>query len=198
MAPKTQECILDAAESLFVEHGFAATSLRSIAAEAGVNLAATHYHFGSKEGLFQAVVHRRVTPINQARLAGLDALIAVGNYSLEDVLHTFLDPLANAGSSMLPRLTGRIFSEPPSVSRPMLEKEFGAVANRYVAVIKELLPELGDEEIHWRIQFLVGSMLQTLSVDRPIGYAGDMSTTHKFEHLVQYTAAAFRAPATSI
>ena len=52
--------ILDAAERLFVEHGFEATSLRTITQQAEVNLAAVNYHFGSKDALFQAV-HRQRT-----------------------------------------------------------------------------------------------------------------------------------------
>ena len=50
-APKnsaTKGRILDAAEELFMEHGFEATSLRQITATAHVNLAAVNYHFGSK------------------------------------------------------------------------------------------------------------------------------------------------------
>ena len=73
---ETRTRILDAAEELFVEMGFAAASLRAIASRAGVNLAAAHYHFGSKEGLLGATVHRRVAPINEARARGLDALFA--------------------------------------------------------------------------------------------------------------------------
>ena len=68
----TQARILDAAEALFMEHGFEATSLRLITAAAGVNLAAVNYHFGSKEELFQAVLTRRLDPMNQARVALLD------------------------------------------------------------------------------------------------------------------------------
>src|SRR5881397_2569423 len=60
--------ILDTAESLFMEHGFEATSLRSITAAADVNLAAVNYHFGSKEELFQAVLTRRLDPMNQERV----------------------------------------------------------------------------------------------------------------------------------
>ena len=44
----TKERILDTAERLFAQQGYAATSLRGIIAEAGVNLAAVHYHFHSK------------------------------------------------------------------------------------------------------------------------------------------------------
>src|SRR5438477_10086046 len=68
----TKERILDAAESLFMEHGFEATTLRSITAAAAVNLAAVNYHFGSKEELFQAVLTRRLDPMNAERMALLD------------------------------------------------------------------------------------------------------------------------------
>src|SRR5512135_2832638 len=68
----TKERILDTAETLFMEHGFEATSLRAITAAAAVNLAAVNYHFGSKEELFQAVLTRRLDPMNQRRLALLD------------------------------------------------------------------------------------------------------------------------------
>ena len=51
----TVERILDAAEQLFAEKGFAETSLRLITSKAGVNLAAVNYHFGSKKALIQAV-----------------------------------------------------------------------------------------------------------------------------------------------
>ena len=44
---KTQ--ILNVAERLMAERGFAATTLRNVVSEADVNLAAVHYHFGSKE-----------------------------------------------------------------------------------------------------------------------------------------------------
>ena len=49
----TKERILDTAERLFATQGYAATSLRGIIAEAGVNLAAVHYHFHSKEALWK-------------------------------------------------------------------------------------------------------------------------------------------------
>src|SRR3954447_22854602 len=69
----TRDRILDAAEELFMEHGFEATSLRQITTAAEVNLAAVNYHFGSKEELFQSVLTRRLDPMNQERLALLTA-----------------------------------------------------------------------------------------------------------------------------
>ena len=72
MASDTKESILDAAEKLFAERGFSGTSLRTITAAARVNLAAVNYHFGSKDALIEAVLARRVRPMNAERVARLD------------------------------------------------------------------------------------------------------------------------------
>ena len=91
----TKDRILDAAESLFMEHGFEATSLRSITASADVNLAAANYHFGSKEELFQAVLTRRLDPMNQERLDLLTALeraAAPGPVTCEQILSAMFVP----------------------------------------------------------------------------------------------------------
>ena len=49
MAKDTKKRILDAAETLFAEQGYAQTSMRAITARADVNLASVNYHFGSKK-----------------------------------------------------------------------------------------------------------------------------------------------------
>ena len=56
---ETRTRILDAAEELFMLHGFEGTSMRHLTARAGVNLAAVNYHFGSKHALIEAVFRRR-------------------------------------------------------------------------------------------------------------------------------------------
>ncbi len=55
---KTYDALLDAAGDLAAENGFANVSTRAVAAKAGANVSSIHYHFGSKEGLFEAVVRR--------------------------------------------------------------------------------------------------------------------------------------------
>ena len=62
---ETQKRILDAAEELFMQHGFEATSMRMLTTAAGVNLAAVNYHFGSKDALIEAVFRRRLDPMNE-------------------------------------------------------------------------------------------------------------------------------------
>lgn len=193
MGVDTQSSLLDAAESLFLERGFAATSMRSIADRAGANLAATNYHFGSKQGLFEAVVHRRIRPINEARLENLDALEAAGTpLEVEQILHAFLEPLMDEGMMNLAALIERIFSEPPALIQSMLEKEFGEVVNRFAAALSRVLPDLPEGELRWRIHFLVGGMLQAIRLDSPIGTPGETGVI-KFEQLIKFASAGFRA-----
>ena len=61
---KTQ--ILDAAEQLFADSGYAATSIRRIADETGVKPALVHYYFGNKKALLQAVMERALEPLGHA------------------------------------------------------------------------------------------------------------------------------------
>jgi TetR/AcrR family transcriptional regulator len=56
----TRAAVLAAAERLFAEHGFANTSLRDLSCASGVSHPLIHHHFGSKEGLYQAVKRRLV------------------------------------------------------------------------------------------------------------------------------------------
>src|SRR6476619_2538659 len=91
----TKTRLLDAAEQLFMEHGFEATSLRQLTAAASVNLAAVNYHFGSKEELFQAVLTRRLDPMNQERIELLEKLERESSgrpISVEKILSSMLIP----------------------------------------------------------------------------------------------------------
>src|SRR4051812_14563130 len=87
----TKTRILDAAEKLFAENGFDGTSLRDITTEARVNLAAVNYHFQTKESLIDAVIERRIMPINRRRMEMLEA--AGRPPSVEQVVEAFLAPL---------------------------------------------------------------------------------------------------------
>src|SRR5947199_6693744 len=90
---ETRTRILDAAEELFMQHGFEGTSMRLLTAKAGVNLAAVNYHFGSKDALIEAVFHRRLDPMNVARVAELENLEASDAApSAETIIRAFITP----------------------------------------------------------------------------------------------------------
>lgn len=75
----TRHQILVAAERLVGERGIAALSLREAAGTAGArNNSAAQYHFGTKDGLIDAIFELRMGTINEERLARLDAADADG------------------------------------------------------------------------------------------------------------------------
>lgn len=67
----TRERILEAAHSLFVEKGFAAVSMREIAAHSGVTKSLIHHHFGSKEALWDLVKERAISAYAEGQEAEL-------------------------------------------------------------------------------------------------------------------------------
>jgi TetR/AcrR family transcriptional regulator len=67
----TRERILEAAHALFVEKGFAAVSMREIAARSGVTKSLIHHHFGSKEALWELVKERAISAYAEGQEAEL-------------------------------------------------------------------------------------------------------------------------------
>src|SRR5881409_2705358 len=168
----TQEKILDAAEALFMEHGFEATSLRLITAAAGVNLAAVNYHFGSKEELFEAVLTRRLDPMNQQRvelLARLEAKAAPGPLSCDRILLALLVPAlrlardpARGGKNFL-RLLGRAYADPAPFIRQFLSVQYAPMIARFKDAFARALPHLPRKELSWRLHFIMGALSYTLA-----------------------------------
>ncbi len=60
---QTVQRLLDAAEQLFAEHGFAGTSIRDVASLAGLQKASFYNHFDSKDALYSAVLARGFQPM---------------------------------------------------------------------------------------------------------------------------------------
>lgn len=57
-ADTTRQRIMEAASEVFAEHGFAHATVRDIVDRAGANIAAVNYHFGGKNELYAAVLHK--------------------------------------------------------------------------------------------------------------------------------------------
>jgi AcrR family transcriptional regulator len=91
-----QENIVLTAERLFAERGIDGVSLRQINSAAGLkNNAATHYHFGGKEGLTRAIVEYRAEGINKRRQQLLDGLGATpGKDGLRGLVQALVLPMA--------------------------------------------------------------------------------------------------------
>jgi AcrR family transcriptional regulator len=169
---ETRDRILATAEALFMERGYAGTSLRMITAKARVNLAAVNYHFGSKEALIREVFERRLGPLNTARIAYLDRLEAEGRGKALDVeqiieaivvpaLRVNSDPLA--GGAVFLRLLGRAFSEPGETMRDILPAQYRQVVVRFKQALVRALPQIPDQELTWRMHFMFGALSYTMA-----------------------------------
>jgi len=162
----TRERILDAGERLFMAHGYEGTSMRQITGEAGVNLAAVNYHFGSKESLMQEVFRRRLDWLNEERMRVLDQLEAeaaglpVKPSAIVDAFFGTLLRMAgdeNRGGMTFLRLLGRTLTEPSEFIRAFLAHEYQAVMDRYKEALFKALPEVPKAEIVWRFHFMLGA-----------------------------------------
>lgn len=162
---ETEVKILETAERLFGEKGYAATSLRQIIAEAGVNLAAIHYHFGSKDDLLDQLVMRKVGPVNEERLALLDRFESEAGAEplpVDRILQAFLGPpllRINKHPSFV-KLMGRMYGE--GMMPTLVERHFQPVVTRFFAAFRRALPALGPTELALRLQLMVGSMAHTM------------------------------------
>jgi AcrR family transcriptional regulator len=165
----TKERILDAAETLFMELGFEATSLRAITGAAEANLAAVNYHFGTKEELFQAVLTRRLDPMNSARVALLDEFehgAAPDPVSCERILSAMFIPALHLardperGGKNFLRLLGRAYADPAPFIRHFLSDHYAEVITRFKAAFSRAL---SNRELTWRLHFLMGALSYTLA-----------------------------------
>ncbi|AQA18660.1 hypothetical protein BST95_10850 [Halioglobus japonicus] len=78
---RTAARIMDVAESLFAEQGYEGTSLRQIAAGAGIQEPGLYNHFGSKQGLYEAVLFRGLNPMAEAMTDQLGAAVGLRDYT---------------------------------------------------------------------------------------------------------------------
>src|SRR5512138_3627127 len=167
---ETRTRILDAAEELFMQHGFEGASMRLLTAKAGVNLAAVNYHFGSKDALIEAVFRRRLDPMNGARIAALDAIEASGRpLTAEAIIRAFVGESlrmmedAKGGGRNFIRLLGRTYTEPAKPIRALIGQLYAPVTERYRAALERALPNMPRDEVVWRMHFMFGTLSYTLA-----------------------------------
>lgn len=165
----TRARILDAAESLFAQKGHEATSLREITAVARVNLSSVHYHFGSKEGLIQAVFAQLVETLNRERLELLVSYEAAATelpLRLSPVLEAYFRPLIRFASrhSVIRQafLPGREPLVGPEVSQHVMLGPESDVGLRFRSALAAAMPRMSMNEITWRMQVLLVAICCTL------------------------------------
>ena len=169
---ETRTRILEAAEELFMQHGFGGTSMRHLTATAGANLAAVNYHFGSKDALIEAVFRRRLDPMNAGRIAELDRLERdAGGRALapEAIIRAFVGASlrmiedSKCGVRNFIRLLGRTYTDPQKHIRSLIGQLYAPAMERFKSAFERALPQMPRDELVWRIHFMFGTLAYTLA-----------------------------------
>ena len=199
---KTRKRILDTAECLFAERGFAATSVRDITARAGCNLAAVNYHFGGKQNLYSEVFRRRLAALREQRLASIhDA--RENTDSLEAVLAAFADvflrPLvARGGSRSVLDLLQREMLDPQLPSNVYRSEFTEPVNGALVAAMIGAVPGLDTRSARVCAISVIGQLVhlaRQVRRDKSQTGTGDdvLSLRESVAQIVRFSAAGVRA-----
>ena len=201
----TKDRILDAAEALFAKRGFDGVTVRQIMSGANADVALAYYHFKSKRDLFDAVMLRKVKPLNAERLAALEEVerkYADSAPSLEEIITAFTDPLL------------RLLEEKPDEWRDymaliaqinsstefggeLMTRYFDPLVRRFLDSIRKALPGSEEIDLYWSYHLLSGALTLTLAetgrldnLSDGLVKSSDMAGVR--DRIARFTAAGFR------
>ena len=209
---ETRTRILDAAEELFMLHGFEGTSMRELTTKAGANLAAVNYHFGSKDALIEAVFRRRLDPMNASRIAELDRLEKLAKdgggraLSPQQIIGAFvgaslrmIEDAKNGGRNFI-RLLGRSYTDPQKHIRSLIGQLYAPAMERFKAAFERALPQMPRDELIWRMHFMFGTLAYTLAATDTVQLIAGCKPEDRYdarlleERLTAFLVAGLNAP----
>jgi AcrR family transcriptional regulator len=206
---ETRTRILDAAEELFMQHGFEGTSMRQLTAKAGVNLAAVNYHFGSKDALIESVFRRRLDPMNAERIAALERIERESEgrtLSAEAIIRAFIGTGlrmiedGRGGGRNFIRLLGRTYTDPGKHIRALIGQLYAPAMARFKAAFQKALPQMPAEELNWRMHFMFGTLAYTLAATDTVQLIAGCKPEDRYdsklleERLTAFLASGLAAP----
>lgn len=200
---ETRDRILAAAQELFAEKGFDATSVRDITSRAECNVAAVNYHFGGKENLYVEAFRAMLGALRDQRLAVIAELMErEPTPTLEAFLETladgFLEPLEDErrGRLFMLFVSREIFD--PRLPKSIFAGEFiEPMMSRALAALERVGPAMDPDDAALCLMSMVGQLMHALKAqhffaphDRP-GRVPDRGDV--ISHFVRYTAGGVRA-----
>jgi len=176
--------ILDAAELLFEENGFEATSTRQIAQAAEANSAAPNFHFESKENLIKEVFRRRMEPLVEDRLMRLQRiLLASDKPDLGSIYDSFVEPLIELRKSRdknkqaFLRLLARNTLAPRVEFTELLKTDLAPYVDAYTEALSKALPNIDPAVVRTRFDLALATIARGFS-------DGDESTHNEAREFV--------------
>lgn len=199
----TRDRILGTAERLFAEYGYDGVSLRQIGAAADAQIALISYHFGTKDGLYRAVLENRISPVSERRRGALRQAMAGhgGTPTIEAVLDAFARPwIEMRGTEQgrhYTRLIAREVNDPREAERGIVRDLLDGLATEFLQAMEDVLPDRRRSDVHWAYHFFTSTLLLTLAnPERVKRLSGDLiedgSDDVSVERLVRFVARSLR------
>jgi AcrR family transcriptional regulator len=187
----TRERILKAAERLFAERGYDATSIRAIVAKARVNQAAINYHFDGKDGLYREVLRVAFRALTEQQLDHADEMKAMSREAaLAEFVRRQLRPLLGRDEySRHMRILNWETVRPTAVFRKLLSEEAAPFMGLAVELVRRFQPEADQRTLTAAAVWLVGQCSVFLRnreqlADPPLGLALDEDAVEWLTQLV--------------
>lgn len=165
-APSTRERILSAAEHLFADHGYDATSLRDIAEKADTRIGLVSYHFSTKEALYEKIIERRSSEIGRRRLDLLSQqrrCHAPEAIPTVRIVYAYTWPFLELSHAAGPEWKSytKIISSVANSPRwaALLSAYYDPVATVFLAELSRTLPESSQDRLTAGFVFMVSVML---------------------------------------
>ncbi len=164
--PVTRDRLIDAAGAVFAERGYRGATMREIAERSGANLAAAHYHFGSKQDLYRDVVRahferldRRLAEsgtVDSAATARLsrDQLIELLRARVRTMLESFLDE-----GSVHATLMQRELADPSETLPLIVRRWIDPLRQDLVLLLQRLSPKLSEDRLQLCARSLMGQVI---------------------------------------
>jgi AcrR family transcriptional regulator len=187
----TRERIMKAAERLFAERGYDATSIRAIVAKARVNQAAINYHFDGKDGLYREVLRSAFRALTEQQLEHADEMKAMSREAaLVEFIRRQLRPLLGRDEySRHMRILNWETVRPTAVFRKLLSEEAAPFMALAVELVRRFQPEADQRTLVAAAVWLLGQCSVFLRnreqlADPPLGLALDEDAVEWLAQLV--------------
>lgn len=200
--------IIQAAEALFAEQGFIETTMRQITSAADVNLAAVNYHYGSKSGLIEAVAGRFLEPlcVQIEQMLAERLLDSEHRICVDELIEMLMRALLQVSEGyphalkLFMRVLDLAYAPDQDALRQVLLAHYGHRVTPVVDLIRQDSTPMPDDEFFWRLHFLLGALIFTLSNHSTLsdlqGSAGSALGMERTLHrLIPVLSAGFQARA---
>jgi len=198
-----RQVILDAAEKVFAEKGYAATSIRDITSEANCNLAAVNYYFHGKDKLYLEVLSRNLGAFREKLISSITTATDSESQSptlellLKVFAKAFLEPFV-VGQQRLLQLVIHEMTDPRLPAGMFFREVIQPVETTLIKALKQLYPKIDDAGAQRYISSVVAQLIhivhtQRISAERTKLQQPDFDLRRTIDYIVCFSAAGIRA-----